>query len=84
MVLISFTNIVVDDFNYASRNPFARLVFFLTHMHADHYQGLSNSWNYGPIYCSPITRRLLLHKYPRLKEVHALELDTRHVLSLSP
>ena len=34
MVLISFTNIVVDDFNYSKRNPLKRYIYFLTHMHA--------------------------------------------------
>ena len=70
MVLISNTNIVVDEFGYASRNPFGRLVYFLTHMHADHYQGISNSWNYGPIYCSTITKNILMHKFPKLKNVY--------------
>ena len=37
MVLISFTNIIVDDFGYAKRNPLKRYIYFLTHMHSDHY-----------------------------------------------
>ncbi len=32
----------------------------------DHYQGITHSWNFGPIYASSITRRLLLTKYPEL------------------
>lgn len=37
MVLISFSNIIVDDFSYAKRNPLKRYIYFLTHMHSDHY-----------------------------------------------
>jgi phosphoribosyl 1,2-cyclic phosphodiesterase len=37
-------------------------LFFLTHMHTDHIQGLTPSW-YQTIYCSPITKRLLDHKF---------------------
>uniref|UniRef100_A0A914UPY2 Metallo-beta-lactamase domain-containing protein n=1 Tax=Plectus sambesii TaxID=2011161 RepID=A0A914UPY2_9BILA len=33
--------------------------FFLTHCHTDHTHGLTPSWRHGPIYCSPITARLL-------------------------
>ena len=29
----------------------------------DHTGGLSPSWNLGPIYCSPITKQLLMHKF---------------------
>ena len=34
MLLISFTNIVVDEFNYGRSNPFAKYIYFLTHMHS--------------------------------------------------
>ena len=40
--------------------------FFLTHMHADHYKGLSNGWCQGTIYCSEITGALLQRKWPSL------------------
>eukprot|EP01112_Ceratiomyxa_fruticulosa_P019844 TRINITY_DN6591_c1_g1_i1.p1 TRINITY_DN6591_c1_g1~~TRINITY_DN6591_c1_g1_i1.p1 ORF type:complete len:113 (-),score=10.17 TRINITY_DN6591_c1_g1_i1:430-768(-) len=38
-------------------------MFFLSHMHTDHLNGLTNTWNLGTIYCSVITRKLLLHKF---------------------
>lgn len=41
--------------------------FFLTHLHADHYKGLHNDWCLGTIYCSELTRLLLLQKWPRLR-----------------
>jgi hypothetical protein len=34
MVQITFTNIIVDDFNYGKRNPNKRYIYFLTHMHS--------------------------------------------------
>lgn len=37
MVLLNFTNIVVDDFNYGKRNPLKRYVYFLTHCHSGEY-----------------------------------------------
>lgn len=42
------------------------LAYFLTHMHADHTKGLSNTWSGGKIYCSPETKELLHHKWPEL------------------
>ncbi len=34
MVLISFTNIVVDEFSYGKKQPFNKYIYFLTHMHS--------------------------------------------------
>jgi len=34
MVLITFTNIIVDDFNYGKKNPLKKYIYFLTHMHS--------------------------------------------------
>jgi DNA cross-link repair 1A protein len=28
---------------------------------ADHYQGLSENWTAGPVYCSAVTGRLAMH-----------------------
>jgi Cft2 family RNA processing exonuclease len=49
---IDFTNIIIDDFRKGKQNPFNRYIYILTHIHSDHLKGLSNSWDYGPIYCS--------------------------------
>ncbi|EKX45712.1 hypothetical protein GUITHDRAFT_71213, partial [Guillardia theta CCMP2712] len=38
-------------------------LFFLTHMHADHTQGLHSEWDEGMIYCSQVSRSLLLDKF---------------------
>ncbi len=44
------------------------LAFRYHNPNQDHYNGIMNNWSYGPIFCSPITRRLLLSKYPKLRE----------------
>ncbi len=47
--------------------------------------GLTPSWHHGTIYCSSITKRLLVDKYPNLHDlVVALEMDTDHWIGLSP
>ena len=46
------------DFWQLRRCPLARL-FFLSHMHSDHTVGLTSTWTNWPIYCSPVSARLL-------------------------
>ncbi|XAR69941.1 hypothetical protein NMG60_11001722 [Bertholletia excelsa] len=46
----------VDAFKYLRRDCSH---WFLTHFHADHYQGLTRFFCYGKIYCSDITARLV-------------------------
>jgi len=50
--------IAVDYWKYGDNLRF----YFLTHAHADHTSGLTPSWNYGTIYCSPVSSLLLQHK----------------------
>lgn len=83
MVLIPNSNIVVDNFKYSTEQRPARYVYFLTHLHSDHYQGLTNDWDEGLIYCSPVTKALLLRKFPRLTCVVALEIGPIHWVSLN-
>jgi glyoxylase-like metal-dependent hydrolase (beta-lactamase superfamily II) len=35
-------------------------VYFLTHFHTDHMDGLTEGWDRGPLYCSDATAQLLL------------------------
>lgn len=72
MVLIPSTNVIVDNFREKPRGEY---VYFLTHMHSDHFAGLSNTWNQGPIYCSYPTTLLLQAKFPKLHCVYPLELQ---------
>lgn len=84
MVLLTNTNIIVDEFNYGKTRSSFNYIYFLSHMHSDHYQGLSNKWNYGPIYCSIMTKKVLLNKYPLLENVIGLELNKGYDIFLNP
>nr|GLL16710.1 uncharacterized protein LOC109163475 isoform X1 [Ipomoea trifida] len=46
----------VDAFKYLRRDCSH---WFLTHFHADHYQGLTKSFCHGKIYCSSVTAKLV-------------------------
>ena len=59
------TSIIVDGFKYS--NTANSTFFILSHWHSDHYQGLTSGWNYGKIYTSIITSRLLISNYPKLE-----------------
>ena len=51
-------------------------VFFLTHAHADHMQGLHATWNRGLIHCSHLTAKFLTRRKAcssRILRPHALE-----------
>ena len=64
--------IKVDKF-HSSRKTIQ--VFILSHMHEDHLGGLTRGdynapdteWSHGSIYCSEITYRLMLLRFPNLK-----------------
>ena len=54
------------------------VIFILSHMHEDHLKGLVGNthdpdakpditWDYGSIYCSALTHRLMLLRFPNLK-----------------
>ncbi|KAI9021233.1 beta-lactamase-like protein [Hyaloraphidium curvatum] len=51
------SRILVDAFRHRSPD----FVYLLSHFHSDHYQGISERWDTGPIYCSETTGRLLCH-----------------------
>lgn len=82
MGLLTNTNIVVDDFRFAKKQVSTNYVYLLTHMHSDHYMGITNSWNYGPIYCSPVTALLLKRRFSKLECIVPLELNKKHTLYL--
>lgn len=82
--LITHTNILVDDFDFGKSFPEGTFVYFLTHFHADHYEGLSPRWNYGPINCTHATARFILDErnYPKLTCVHAHDYNKIETLTL--
>ena len=49
--LIPASPFVVDGFKVISCSEVQRkkYVFVLTHFHADHYTGLDDAWNHGPV-----------------------------------
>lgn len=82
MSLLPHSNIRVDNFEYM-RNDLTQYIFFLTHCHEDHLKGLTPSWNYGTIYASSISKRLICDRYPNLLEcVVELEMDQEHWIYL--
>ncbi|KAI3916883.1 hypothetical protein MKW98_014344 [Papaver atlanticum] len=73
------TPFTVDAFRYGLIEGCS--AYFLTHFHYDHYGGLTKGWSNGPIYCTPLTARLLklcLSVNPSF--INPLELDTEYVI----
>ncbi|KAK0588676.1 hypothetical protein LWI29_004046 [Acer saccharum] len=59
-------------------------VYFLTHLHSDHTQGLTSTWSRGLLFCSRLTAKLLPFKFPglNLSLLRVLEIDSWHSISL--
>ena len=83
MVKVPGCNAIVDGFQYTSNLVCPNYIFFLTHMHTDHYKGLTPTWNRGPIYCSPETAILLKDLYPEIPRIIPLELNFCHWIVLN-
>lgn len=47
-------------------------IYILTHLHADHCEGLTNSWRRGQVLCSAATHALVLRKWPALRPLVAV------------
>lgn len=80
--------LAIDRWNVSNASA-----YFLTHMHADHYTGLRNEWCRGVIYCSEITRMLVIRKWPALRtrtkpllldETTSVKLPNHELLSVTP
>ncbi|TKY66920.1 5' exonuclease Apollo [Spatholobus suberectus] len=58
--------------------------YFLTHLHSDHTHGLSCAWSHAPLFCSPLTAKLLPFRFPRfdLSLLRILHPGTTHTLTL--
>ena len=44
-------------------------------MHSDHYKGMTIDWNNGTIYCSKISKILLLNIFPAVKNIVTIDLN---------
>ena len=60
--LIPYTPIAVDYFRKSRRRCSRARVFFLSHVQLHQSCGLSSSWAL-PIYCSHVSKKLLLHLF---------------------
>src|SRR6218665_3471489 len=56
-------------------------LFFLSHMHSDHTEGLTPSWS-QTIYCSPVTRLLVLDQFKVVTVSSAYLLQYKQALIL--
>lgn len=73
---------IAVDFWHLRKCLHVRL-FFLSHMHADHTSGLTSTWSHRPIYCSPLTSKLLKLKLQvKEKWIRPLEVGEPHMLLL--
>ncbi|GMP29938.1 hypothetical protein CsSME_00004837 [Camellia sinensis var. sinensis] len=73
------TPFTVDAFRYGCIEGCN--AYILSHFHADHYGGLTKGWSHGPIYCTPLTARLLrMCLYVNPLFIRPLELGTEHVI----
>ncbi|KAH9744400.1 DRMBL domain-containing protein [Citrus sinensis] len=62
-------------------------VYFLTHLHLDHTQGLSSAWARGPLFCSRLTAKLFPLKFPGLdlSLIRVLDIGSWHsIFVVSP
>lgn len=50
------TGIVVDGFKFKRST---HQLYFLSHFHSDHYVGLTKTFDFGRVFCSPITANLV-------------------------
>ncbi|ODV94612.1 hypothetical protein PACTADRAFT_50483 [Pachysolen tannophilus NRRL Y-2460] len=68
------TKFAVDAFNYRKHDDIVN--YFLSHFHSDHYMGITKNWSNGIIYCSNITKKLLILKFKVNEEIiKSLEFD---------
>jgi Cft2 family RNA processing exonuclease len=80
--IITNTNIIVDDFDFAKSFPKGTFIHFLTHFHTDHYEGLSPLWDYGPIHCTHQTKKFIENKYPKIQNIFSYDYYTPYELEI--
>lgn len=81
--IIAHTPIAVDFWNARETAANNCRLFFLTHAHADHTVGLTSSWKNHKIYCSELTKKIILHKFGICEElVVGLPVDQPVVIAM--
>ena len=87
------TPLCIDDFHPSNVQVFldtplassCQLLFFLSHLHADHTRGLTPSWQHGHIYTTHTNRHLLLQRFSLPPQcITAIHFNTPTSLALSP
>lgn len=72
---LSPTSFTMDAFCYGRIQDCT--AYFLSHFHSDHYMGLTGKFNFGPIYCSPVTAALIQDQLRVKPEfINIIPLDT--------
>ena len=82
--LLTHTNILVDDFDFAKSFPKRSFVHFLTHFHSDHYEGLSPLWDYGDIHCTHQPKKFILNKYPKIQNIYSYDYYQPNQIEVGP
>jgi hypothetical protein len=85
------TNLCVDDFTSRTYNDFnashlshaSSVIYFLSHAHSDHSSGITPSWDLGYIYCTEITRALILSKYKGIESNRLIALPLHQPIKLA-
>lgn len=57
------TTLVVDNFTLPPAGVSFQPLFFLTHAHADHLTGLRPGWAVGRLFCSAVTKALIVSRF---------------------
>lgn len=71
--------VAVDAFMYMDHTDVQD--YFLSHFHADHYQGLCKSWSQGQLYCLQITAALVMYKFKLERErITILDIGKKYYL----
>lgn len=85
MVHIKNTNFIVDDFRFSTRNNiYGNYIYFLSHMHSDHYRGISNNFSNGRIFCTRETGILLELKFPGVSHlIEKIEYNTPYRIKMN-
>ena len=74
---------IAIDYWYPDSGPIK--LFFLTHLHADHIDGLTSSWSRGPIFTSELNCRLVSKFIPgfHISKLVPLKLNQETQIPLS-